>query len=492
MDGSNVAIVIPINHNNSESKIYNLYRNYSSIQNVELVFVLNSPTNTRGFGKNMVLVTGTWTSIYEAHTLGMKQSSREVILFLDMDQCISVETIERFLTPILTDKTDAVLNNMDYEYRKCRCTISILLFPLITNYFINQTDLKMDSFMFLPYALNRKAIEKFKVNTLDNPVTTHLMLMQNNIRVSRHLPIRNLYKLNDKEWFQSYSQAVDYHLQAYAQCFKNHNCAGFTSGGRRIDLLTDLLSDKGEIVPLIKSNIYADAKSNLSIIIPAQNEEKCIRSILIECKKLNPLEIVVVVNGSSDRTASIAEELGATIIVFEEKLGLDIGRAIGAYFSSGEIVLFLDGDFVIPAHDIKPFVDAIKQGADVALNNQNAFLDKKSQFHPVLACKYALNIACGREDLGICSTVAIPHAYSRKCIETIGYESLANPALSYVKSLIGGLVVEQVHQVDVNVLNRFRPTTHYRMQKDRLAPTTSVIMGDHIEALKYLGKVRYS
>ena len=257
MDGSNVAIVIPINHynSNSEMKIHNLQRNYSSIQNVELVFVLNSLTNTRGFGKNVVLVTGTWTSIYEAHTLGMKQSSREVNLFLDMDQCISVETIERFLNPILTDKTDAVLNNMDYEYRKCRCTISLLLFPLITNYFINQTDLKMDSFMFLPYALNRKTIEKLKVHTLDNPVVTHLMLMQNNIRVSHHLPIRNIYKLKDIDWSHSYGQAVSYHLQAYAQFFKDHNRAGFTAGGRRIDLLTDLLSDKGEIVPLIKSNI---------------------------------------------------------------------------------------------------------------------------------------------------------------------------------------------------------------------------------------------
>ena len=488
MDGSKVAIVIPINHYNSEMKIHNLYRNYSAVQNVELVFVLNSITNTREFGKNVVLLTKTWTSIYEAHTLGMKKTSREVILFLDMDQCISVETTERFLKPILADKADAVLNNMDFEYRKGRYPKSILLFPLITNYFIDQADLKMDTFMFLPYALNRKTIEQFKVNTLDNPVVTHLMLMQNKIRVSRHLPIRNLHKLREIEWSQSYNQAVNYHLQAYAQCFKDHNRAGFTAGGRRVDLLPD----KGESVPLIKSNIYADAKSNLSIVIPAQNEEKCMRSILIECKKLNPLEIIVVVNGSSDRTASIAEELGATIIAYEEKLGLDIGRAIGAYYSSGEIVLFIDGDFVIPSQDIKPFVDAIKQGADLALNNQNMYLNKKNQVHPVLACKYALNIACGREDLGISSPVAIPHAYSRKCIETIGYESLANPALSYVKSLVGGLVVEQVHHVDVNALNRFRPTTHYRMQKDRLAPTTSVIMGDHIEALKYLGKVRYS
>ena len=492
MDGSDVSLVIPIRHHDSEAMIHNLSNFYSSIQNVELVFVIYSLTTARQVEKQVVLVIENWESIYEAHTLGMRQSSREVILFLDMNQCISAETIEKFLKPVLEDKADAVLNDMDYEYRKKRYPKSALIFPLITNYFINQADMKINNVMFLPYALTREAIERLRIISLENPVLTHLMLLQSNSRISHHLPVRDLYKLKSIGWSHSESQIVNYYLRAYAHFLNNNRDRnGFPDGGRRIDLLTGILTGEETSVPTIKSNQYTDANLRLSIIIPARNEEKCIRRIIMECKKLKPMEIIIVVNGSSDRTASIAEELDATIIAYNDKLGLDVGRAIGAYFSSGEILLFIDSDFVIPAHDLKPFVEAIEQGVDVALNNQNNFLEEIIPVHPVLACKYALNIACQREDLGMSSTVAIPHAYSRRCLEIIGYESLANPALSYAKALVNGFAVEHAHQVNVNKINRFRPATHYRMQKDRLAPTTSVIVGDHIEALHYLSKVRY-
>ena len=491
MDGSNVSLVIPICHSESQLLIHNLSTHYSSIQNVELIFVLNSLTNTWSSEGQMVLVTERWGNIYEAHTIGMRKSSREVILFLDKNQSITVSTIEKFLQPIFTNKADAVLNNMDYEYRKKRYPKSALIFPLITNYFINQADLKINTFMFLPYALTREILEGLKIDTLDNPVATYLKLQQNKIRLAAHLPIRSFYKLKDIVWTQSESQVVNYHLQAYAQCLRSQERADFSDGGRRIDLLTGLLSGNETPIFLTKTNCYVDTNSNLSIIIPAQNEEKCMRRIITECKKLDPLEIIIVVNGSSDRTASIAEELGATVIVYKDRLGLDVGRAIGAYFSLGEILLFIDGDFVIPANDLKPFVEAIEQGVDVALNNQNDFSDEFIPAHPVSACKYALNIACQRGDLGMSSTVAIPHAYSRRCLETIGYESLANPALSYAKALVNDFTIEHAHQVNVNKINRFRPSTHYRMQKDRLALTTSVIVGDHVEALHYLSKVCY-
>ena len=73
-------------------------------------------------------------------------------------------------------------------------------------------------------------------------------------------------------------------------------------------------------------------------------------------------------------------------------------------------------------------------------------------------------------------------------MEAIGLESLANPALSYAKSLLSGFVVKNVHHINVNKMNRFRPAAHYSIQKGELPPTTSVIVGDHIEALTYLGK----
>ena len=39
---------------------------------------------------------------------------------------------------------------------------------------------------------------------------------------------------------------------------------------------------------------------------------------------------------------------GATTLLFQESLGTDTGRAIGAAVAEGDILLFMDGDFVIP------------------------------------------------------------------------------------------------------------------------------------------------
>ena len=97
----------------------------------------------------------------------------------------------------------------------------------------------------------------------------------------------------------------------------------------------------------MNSSIYNGKQ--LSIIIPAQNEEATIKEVILEARKIEPKEIIVVINGSTDQTEAIAKQLGATVIVYEEALGHDVGRAIGAQEATGDILLFIDADFAIPA-----------------------------------------------------------------------------------------------------------------------------------------------
>ena len=75
----------------------------------------------------------------------------------------------------------------------------------------------------------------------------------------------------------------------------------------------------------------------------------------------------------------------------------------------------------------------------------------------VTACKHVVNLACNRKDLGMGSTTAVPHAFSRKCIDTIGFDSLLSPTLSQVKTILAGLHVQNVHSIDVDKINRIRP-----------------------------------
>ena len=50
-----------------------------------------------------------------------------------------------------------------------------------------------------------------------------------------------------------------------------------------------------------------------------------------EVQKLKPFEIIVIVNGSTDKTEGLAKGCGATVISYEEALGNDTGRAVGAF-----------------------------------------------------------------------------------------------------------------------------------------------------------------
>jgi len=89
--------------------------------------------------------------------------------------------------------------------------------------------------------------------------------------------------------------------------------------------------------------------TNVSVVIPALNEEEPIAGVVRECLATGiPNEIVVVDNGSSDRTAERAREAGAKV-VGEPRHGYGRAcaagvRAVSLRQSPDEIIVFLDGD----------------------------------------------------------------------------------------------------------------------------------------------------
>ena len=90
------------------------------------------------------------------------------------------------------------------------------------------------------------------------------------------------------------------------------------------------------------------AQSSLSVIIPALNEEKAIGRTLeaLSCRAAANVEVIVADGGSNDRTAEIAEQLGARVVVCERGRGQQLH--CGACKASGETLLFLHADTSCP------------------------------------------------------------------------------------------------------------------------------------------------
>jgi len=89
-------------------------------------------------------------------------------------------------------------------------------------------------------------------------------------------------------------------------------------------------------------------KKKISVIIPAHNEEKyvsrCIRSI--KAASLNygyPIEIIVVCNRCTDRTAEIAKKHGAKVVFNNDRCIAKVRNA-GIFSASGDIIVTIDCD----------------------------------------------------------------------------------------------------------------------------------------------------
>jgi len=105
---------------------------------------------------------------------------------------------------------------------------------------------------------------------------------------------------------------------------------------------------------------YRNRREKVSVVIPTRNEEEGITDIINYCHPYAD-ELIVIDGHSTDRTGTIAAELGARVI-------LDSGKGKGAAIRqaieevSGDIIVFIDADYSHFPDDIPRLVVPILRG----------------------------------------------------------------------------------------------------------------------------------
>jgi len=109
---------------------------------------------------------------------------------------------------------------------------------------------------------------------------------------------------------------------------------------------------------------------NVTLIIPALNEAACIEPLLAELPPGLVQDLLVVDNGSTDDTAGAARQAGARVVT-ELRRGYGYACAAGVAASSGDVLVFMDGDGSFVPAELAGLLAPIESGsADLILGTR--------------------------------------------------------------------------------------------------------------------------
>jgi glycosyltransferase involved in cell wall biosynthesis len=111
----------------------------------------------------------------------------------------------------------------------------------------------------------------------------------------------------------------------------------------------------------------------VSVVVCAYNAERTMLPCLASLEQLNypDYEVIVVNDGSKDRTLEIAEGFPYCRIISQENKGLSVARNVGAEAATGEIVAYTDSDCVADPDWLNYLVGTMEEKGLVACGGPN-------------------------------------------------------------------------------------------------------------------------
>lgn len=135
---------------------------------------------------------------------------------------------------------------------------------------------------------------------------------------------------------------------------------------------TDSVLDKTGSIGLARAT---DERYRMLIIVPAFNEEGSVAAVIANCRRCcSRASVVVIDDGSTDRTAEIAKSSGAAVVSLPFNTGIGGGMQTGYLYAKRlgfDIAVQLDGDGQHDPSQIRSLVEPILAGsADLVVGSR--------------------------------------------------------------------------------------------------------------------------
>lgn len=110
-------------------------------------------------------------------------------------------------------------------------------------------------------------------------------------------------------------------------------------------------------------------RENITVVIPAYNEEEAIQPVIKEIPDIVN-EIIVVDDGSTDRTYELAKQAGATVYKHETNKGKVGAIRTGVANAQEGIIILTDADCTYPAKIIPDMIKEMENGAQLVIGSR--------------------------------------------------------------------------------------------------------------------------
>ncbi len=202
-----------------------------------------------------------------------------------------------------------------------------------------------------------------------------------------------------------------------------------------------------------------------SIVVPFHNEEDNVTVLYARLKQVmeqvgDTFEIVLVDDGSSDRTYKLLEEIAAVdsrvlVVKLRRNFGQTSALAAGFDNASGEFILAMDGDLQHDPNDIPAFLEKLEEGYDVVSGWRKERIDNFVMRRIPSRCANWLMAKLSGVDIHDFGTTF--KAYRHEVIQNIPLYGEMHRFIPALASWYGASICE----IPIKNVNRERGKSHY-------------------------------